>query len=507
MRVPDWLSARAHNTPRHQALRFEGREYTFSDLMLNAGILDQSLTDLALGKGDVVATVMHSDPDLVASVHAIPRRGRILLPLSPRLTAGEISARLEVSKCRTVLCEADTEDLVSKIEVRQPIDAHRVDRLVNRGTSDGKSDGGSHYIETEETHSIVFTSGTSGRPRGVLLTWGNHLWSATASAFNLGLHPDDRWLACLPFNHVGGLSILIRSVLYGNSVELHRGFDPAAVNAAIHERRVSIISVVANMLQRMLDANGAQGYPSSLRAILVGGGPVPESLLQQCRDQDIPARSTYGLTECASQVTTHAPQDREESQQRTPGQNKVRTDAGTPLLFTEVRIVDGEGNVRPQKAAGEIEVRGPTVSPGYVGEPARNRQNWFRTHDQGFLDEGRLTVLGRSDDTVVSGGENIHPGEIERVLERHPDVDEAFATGCLDADWGQVICASALTQAELSENELLSFSRQHLAGYKVPKYISVVNNLPRTATGKIARKEAAEKLRAEYRARATVKET
>ncbi len=251
------------------------------------------------------------------------------------------------------------------------------------------------------------------------LTWGNHYWSAIGSALNVGLDPGDRWLCCLPLNHVGGLSILLRSVLYGNTVaQLHRRFLPEAINTAIHERGAGIVSVVANMLQRMLDANGDRPYPSSLRAILVGGGSTPEALIERCRRRNVPILLTYGLSETASQVATERPGD------------TASCGVGQPLAFAEVRVVDDDGRTTPPGTHGQIAVRGPIVSPGYLGEVERRDDEWLHTRDLGWLDQrGYLHVLGRGDDTIVCGGENVHPREVEHALEAHPAVAEAFANG------------------------------------------------------------------------------
>ncbi len=289
---------------------------------------------------------------------------------------------------------------------------------------------------------------------------------------NLGVQRDDRWLAVLPFYHVGGLAILMRSAIYGTPVVVQPRFDPAAVNDAI-DRGVTLVSGVSAMLRRMLDERGDRRFPASLRAVLLGGGPAPLSLLEECARIGLPVLQTYGMTETASQAVTLAP----EEALREPGS------AGKPLLPTELRI-----------EAGEIQLRGPNVSPGYHNHPpetGRTPDGWLCTGDLGQLDEdGYLFVLDRRDDLIVSGGENVYPAEVEAALLAHPAVLEAGVTSRPDARWSAVPVASVGLRPghRVSAEELQEFCRQRLAGYKVPVEIEFVAELPRTGSGKLLRR-------------------
>lgn len=471
--IPDLLRRRARAHGDDPALEFEGEVFTFAELDRRAAACDQLLRRRCLGSGDLVAALLHNRPELVALVHGAPRGGRRFAPLGARLTAPEVAAMLASCAAKVIFYEAATRDVVVEATRGLALECIDVDELtrVTDVTAERDTD-----IDLDATHTIVFTSGTSGAAKGVRLTWGNHLYSAMGSAVNLGLCAGDRWLCCLPLNHVGGLSILMRSVLYGNAVELHRRFAPSDANAAIRKRGITHVSVVANMLQRMLDDDD-RPYPASLRAVLVGGGPVPAMLLERCRAAGVPVLHTYGLTETASQVATVRPGRGD------PG-------VGPPLAFADIRIDNG-GSDAATGVAGDIEVRGPMVSPGYVGEPDRAATAWLRTRDRGWLDDrGCLHVLGRADETIVCGGENVHPAEIERVLESHPAVTEAFAAGVPDQDWGAVIHAAVRLTNEVSAADLVAHCRGQLAAFKVPRYLIVVDDFPRTAAGKIARREA-----------------
>jgi O-succinylbenzoic acid--CoA ligase len=316
-----------------------------------------------------------------------------------------------------------------------------------------------------------------------MLTYGNHWWSAVGSALNLGLRDDDRWLACLPPFHVGGLSILFRSVIYGIPAVVHASFDADAVNRRIDHDRVTIVSLVPTMLRRMLDSRGEAPFPSSLRSVLLGGGPAPRLLLERCADLRVPVLQTYGLTETASQIATLAPHD---------ALRKIGS-AGKPLLPAELRI-ELDGRIVPAGEIGEIVLRGPMVMAGYFGQPDATERalqgGWLHTRDLGYLDdEGYVYVVDRRDDLIISGGENVYPAEVEAVLLAHHMVEEAGVAGVPDERWGQVAVAAVKLKsgANVQPEALLDFCRERLARYKVPVRLEIVDALPRNAAGKLLR--------------------
>lgn len=319
---------------------------------------------------------------------------------------------------------------------------------------DGLADLGAPLTQTHDldaTAIVVHTSGTTSGPRPVALTYGNWLWSALGSAVALGVDPRERWLCTLPLSHVGGLSILLRSAIYATTTILHDRFDAEAAADEIASR-ATLVSVVPTTLARLLDAGLHE--PPALRAALVGGAPIPPALLQRAAAAGVPTITTYGLTEACSQVTT-----------------------GGPALFcTRVRIGPGR----------EILVAGPTVAPG-----AAAADGWLHTGDEGALGaDGTLTVTGRAGDTIVTGGENVAPAEVEAVLESHPAVAEAAVHGVADQRWGERVVATVVLQslASATADELSGYCRVRLAGYKVPKAFSFAAELPRTSSGKLLRR-------------------
>jgi O-succinylbenzoic acid--CoA ligase len=335
---------------------------------------------------------------------------------------------------------------------------------------------------------VLYTSGTSGRPKGACLTWGNFEASARAAADRLGDAVAGRWLACMPLFHVGGLSILMRNVLHGGPVRLHSRFDAAAVSATLDQGDIAAVSFVPTMLSRLLAARGARPAPPGLRVVLLGGAAAAPELVERALAAGYPVCPTYGLTEATSQVATGAP----------PSPGAKHAAPMLPVLGTDVRIVV-EGRDMPPDAPGEILVRGPTVMRGYLHAPDASAQalrgGWLHTGDIGYLDiDGGLHVLDRRNDLVVSGGENVYPAEIEAVLLEHPAVADAGVTGLPDADLGARVVAWIVVAngASVTAYELVRHCRTRLAGYKAPREFRFVDALPRNASGKLLRRSLAD---------------
>lgn len=487
--MPDWLHERARLSPDATAVVAGETAVSFAGLEARVAALAARLRAEGVRRGDTVALFAANGLPFADAVHAVPRAGGVLMPLNLRLTDSELAWQLEDARAKFLLADAANADR-----------AFRLAREVSQVACIFLEDGWPREAPREDlpppfdlaaVHSVVYTSGTSGRPKGAQLTYGNHFWSATASALNLGLRQEDRWLACLPLFHVGGLAILLRSVIYGIPAVVHAAFDPVRVNRAIDQEGVTIVSVVANMLQRMLDDRQDRPFPDSLRCLLLGGGPAPEPLLRRCAAVNAPVLQTYGLTEAASQVSTLSPED---------ALRKLGS-AGKPLFGTELRILDDAGRDCPPGVAGEIAVRGPTVTPGYLNDSAATaaalRGGWLHTGDAGYLDaDGYLYVLDRRDDLIISGGENVYPAEVEAVLASHPDVLEAGVFAIADARWGRSPAAAVVLRpgAAVTADALIGFCRERLARYKTPAQVHIVQTLPRNASGKLLRRELTERL-------------
>jgi O-succinylbenzoic acid--CoA ligase len=432
----------------------------------------------------------------VVTVHALTRLGAILVPLNTRLTKEELCWQIQDVQAMWLLSDSHftgfaTSVVQELLEVRTALlivtpEEHAV--ILQDGVEADVVF--RDLIDLDSLQSIMYTSGTTGKPKGVLITYGMQWWNAVGSALNLGHSVDDCWLACMPLFHIGGLAILFRSVIHCISVLLHEKFDAQAVNKAIKEERVTIVSVVALMLQRMLaaldDEQNNACYPAALRCVLLGGGPAPLPLLEDCAARGIPVSQSYGLTEACSQATTLAPADT---------LRKIGS-AGRPLIQVQLRIVDEQGRNVQAGEPGVICLKGPSITRGYDHRPEATAQaihdGWLSTGDIGYLDEdGYLYVLDRRNDLIISGGENVYPAEIESILLSHPDIVEAGVCGQPDADWGQVPIAFVHVRSgsRVAADALQAFLRSRLARYKQPKAIYIVDALPRNSAGKLLRRE------------------
>jgi o-succinylbenzoate---CoA ligase len=509
--LPDWLKRSTENHTKHPALEWQDGQWSFGELDQQADQLARRLAALNVCAGERVALLAANSPAYVAFVHALTRLGAVLVPLNIRLSEKELSWQL--SDVRATLLVSDHKHTALAEEIAQGLPEvahaaisiqpaspqssithsvvlHSGDALVE-ATSDALL---RTLIDLNDTQAIIYTSGTTGHPKGVLITYGMQWWNAIGSALNLGHDPADRWLACLPLFHVGGLSILMRSIINGISVVLHEKFDAIAINRALCEERVTIISVVAVMLQRMLAALETEqedhGYPSTLRCVLLGGGPAPRPLLEDCARRGIPVSQSYGLTESCSQAVTLVPTD---------ALRKLGS-AGRPLLPVQLKIVQDDRTAHAGEA-GIIHLKGPTITPGYADRPQETAQTiqdgWLSTGDMGYLDEeGYLYVLDRRNDLIISGGENVYPAEIEAVLLSHPDVEEAGVCGQPDEQWGQVPIAFVrpLPHSTIDIAALQAYAAERLARYKQPHTIHPVDQLPRNASGKLVRRKLPELL-------------
>jgi o-succinylbenzoate---CoA ligase len=442
VKLDNWLAQRAQSCPERTALVTEASSVTYAELEAEATWVARRLAAYGLRREGIAALTMHPRREEVVLLHALMKLGAVALPLSPQLTDSERAAVLATERPAVDL--NDAADLTQTEADLPLLGEHDMDDL----------------------HCRILTSGTLGEPRPVGLTYGNFLFSAVGSAFNIGVDPNDRWLCCLPLSHVAGLSIVLRSVIYGTTAVLLDGFDTDLVASTLVSGDISLISLVPTMLIRLLEADADLSRP---RAILVGGGPVPPDALQEALDRGATVVQTYGMTETCSQVTTLAPED---------AARKVGS-AGRPLLTTHVRI-----------ESGEILVQGPTVAPG-----GYEADGWLHTGDLGHIDEdGFLYVTGRGSEMIVTGGENVMPAEVEAVLLSHPAVADAAVIGRPDPEWQEAVCALIVLNggAETTEEELRSHCAGSLAPYKVPKRVDFVSSLPRTSSGKLLRGELME---------------
>jgi o-succinylbenzoate---CoA ligase len=479
------LRSRAGREPTAIAIESGERRWSFADLADRAA---RGATHLlaAVPPGDgPVAMLMPGDERFFAWFCAVALAGRIVLPLNARLTAAELVQQLDDARAQYLLCDGDDARLATirvqlpGLIVAEPPSFEELPPATARLPGEAAT--------SESTLAVLFTSGTSGRSKGACLSWGNFEASAAGALERLGPAVGRRWLSCMPLFHVGALSILVRSILYGGPVRLLSRFDAAEVSAALDSGEIAGVSLVPTMLSRLLEHRGSQPAPAGLGVLLLGGASAPPALLARAERLGYPVFSTYGLTEATSQVATARPR----------GAAGAEPPPMFPLQGTELRVVTG-GRDAAIAEAGEILVRGPTVMRGYLGNPEATaqaiRDGWLHTGDIGLLDaEGGLQVLDRRDDLIVSGGENVYPAEVEAVLLEHSSVADAGVASVPDADLGaRVVAWIVLRDGVVADAAALSaYCSDRLAGYKRPREYRFVGSLPRTAAGKLQRRRLA----------------
>ena len=492
MNLSDLIARNAAFTPDKVALHFEGEATTYRGFAARieaaGGILSRSL---GVAPGDRVAVLGLNHPDILVLLYACARIGAILLPLNWRLAVAEQVFILQDADVKVLLLDEAFAGLLPAFGASCPdsqVVGHDFLPAGGRSWRDLMAKADAAPVEPVGDLSapllIVYTSGTTGRPNGAVLTQDALVFNGLMSQHMHGLTARDHVLSVLPFFHVGGLNIQTSPALQtGATVTIHPRFTPEATLQAIARDRPSLTLLVPATLQALIEHPGFdEADLSSLRAISTGSTYVPQGLIDAIEARGIPVLQVYGATEtCPVAIYTRIEGDR-----RRPGST------GLPGLFCEARIVDEAGRAVPSGCSGEICIRGPQVFSGYWRNPEASAEalvdGWFRTGDIGLADaDGYVVVHDRKKNMIISGGENIYPAEIERVLLTHSDIAEAAVVGRRDPRWGEVPVALVVLRvgAACSADEVLEHVRRDLARFKVPREIRFVDSLPRNALGKI----------------------
>ncbi|WP_064092735.1 o-succinylbenzoate--CoA ligase [Rossellomorea aquimaris] len=481
--LPNWLKQRSFLTPNRIALSFGEEDYTFKDLWTKAIMMAEKLHTLLNSNHEpFVGLMIKNKVESVFVIHAIQQLGLTTVLLNHRLSPNELSYQIKDMNLRTIIYDDEFEDKLEGLsEEKKQLNKVSVSTLFNAPPSRFEI---RDYFQLDQACSVMYTSGTTGAPKGVLQSYGNHWWSAIGSSLNLGISENDAWLCSVPLFHISGYSIVMRSVIYGMKVRLYESFDVNSINEELQSGSITIMSVVSNMLQRMTKSLGERSYHSNFRCMLLGGGPAPLPLLETCKEKGIPVFQTYGMTETSSQIVTLSPEY---------SFSKLGS-AGKPLFPSEIRIVSKSDKTLPYEE-GEIVVKGPNVTKGYYKREEANRKSfdegWFYTGDIGYVDEeGFLFVLDRRSDLIISGGENVYPAEIESVLLALDGVDDVGVVGISHDHWGQVPCAFIVRNDPpfLTEETVINYCKEKLAAFKQPNKVIFVKEIPRNASNKILRR-------------------
>lgn len=479
-------------TPEKPALRFEGETLGYAAFAARIEQAARALkSELGVGRGDRVAILSLNRPDYLVLLYACARLGAMLVPLNWRLAIAEQLFILSDAAAKVLVLENAFAAIVPQLEERlpdtgivgldfSPLRGNSLETLLALGRGDGRNP----HTDLSCPLLIVYTSGTTGRPKGAVLRQEALFWNGVMSQHMHGLTSEDHVLTVLPFFHVGGLNIQTTPALHhGATVTIHSRFTPDATLAAFERDRPTLTVLVPATIQAVTDHPGwATTDLSALKAVSTGSTIVPQHLIDRFVKRGVPVLQVYGSTEtCPIAVYT-----------RLGGDLSREGSTGLPGLCCEAAIIDDAGNELPADAAGEITVRGPNVLFEYWGNQAATREalrdGWYRTGDIGRRDaDGYFWVHDRKKNLIISGGENIYPAEVERVLMEHPEVTECGVIGRLDPRWDEIPIAYVIRRpgSQLDAEGLKVHVQAQLARFKVPREIVFVDDLPRTALGKV----------------------
>lgn len=481
------LTMVAETAPDRVATGTGDRRLTYSDLDAAANRLATHLT----GSAEPVAFLAENSPIFPVVMFGAARSERPMVPLNYRLPDEQLGRLLDRLGEPTIVVAAD---MVHRIP-----DQHR-ERIVLAddawaiATDADRADAGPFFIDPDAEAVLLFTSGTTGEPKAVVLRHEKLTNYVLGSVEFLGADEDEAAIVVVPPYHIAGVTGVLSTVYNGRRTIQLASFDPATWVQTVRDENVTHAMVVPTMLKRILDHIVATGDDvGNLRHLSYGGGPMPAAVIEQAVSVlgDVNLTNAYGLTETSATVAVLTPDDHREAVASSDPRVRARLGSvGRPIPSVEVEVRDGNGAPLAAGEAGLLFVRGPQVSGEYRGMSALDADGWFNTRDRAYLDDdGFLFLAGREDDVIVRGGENTSPGEIEDVLQRHAAVADAAVFGMPDDEWGQRIEAAVVTHADVDPEELRSWVRAELRSTKVPSLIHLRESLPYNEMGKLLRRQ------------------
>ena len=490
-----WPERHLRSSAHKPALWFEGTTTTHGEFALRVRRAASALAGLGVQRGDRVAWFGANHPAGLEMLYACGQLGAIWVPVNARLTAPEAQYVLEHSGASLVLHGREhgtTADALRTelpavrawIAAEPPLAGGAGSLDWQQLLADAEPVQRDEQVTLDDVCLIMYTSGTTGRPKGAVLTHGNMTWSCMSQVLGFDFAPDERTLALAPLFHIGGLNgTLNPTLMRGGCGVLVRGFDPPATLQVIAEQRVTSFFAVPTMLDALSRQPGFATLDlSALRTIGAAGAPLPLPLLRTWLDRGVTVQQAYGMTESAPAGTALDSAD---------AVSHVGS-AGKPQFFTDVRVVRPDGTPCPPGEVGEIVLSGPNIMAGYWNAPEATAaaivDGWYHSGDAGSVDEdGYLYIRDRYKDMIISGGENVYPAEVESVMLELPEVQEVAVIGVPDPHWGEVGLAVVVPAPGAAQDgdALRARLRERLAGFKVPKEVRYVTELPKTATGKI----------------------
>ncbi|MFC9557011.1 class I adenylate-forming enzyme family protein [Rhodococcus sp. NPDC056960] len=490
LRYGELVERRAERQPHRVALVYGDQEWTYGEFLQRIRAAATFLAERGIGPGDRVVCFSENRPELLVAVYACARVGAVFAPVGVASTVEELVHVIDDLAARALLVSPSTVERITGNprcgQIPRYLLAPAAGVPLKVFPTRAVAVPTAHCPAPEDAALIVYTSGTSGRPKGVVLSHRALLFNAVNTVLGLDIVSDDVTLVNTPFSHTAALNTLAINTLHkGGAVVIDRGFDARRCLEQIRRHRITTLFAVPSMLALMTQADGFDDADlSSLRWILGGGAPMPSALVTVWAKRGIPVLASFGMTEAGPSVSFR---------RRTDAADKSAS-SGPPALLTDVRIVAAEGTDCAPGAVGEVWVRGPHLASGYWRNPeatdAAFHQGWLVTGDRGFVDEdGDLCISGRSKDTIITGGENVDPAEVEHLIAQYPGIKDAAVIGRPHPVWGEVVTAVIVSDTAVTLEDLQQFLRPHLAKFKIPRTLEVRPSLPRSSVGKLLRRD------------------
>lgn len=475
--MTSWLQQQVAKHPHKIAFYWQDEQWTFAEISSEVEQWQAMYAAVLPAKETRIALFSHNSKEMYFTILALWELGKELVLLNTHLTEAELQYQLSDAKV--------TQVVVAKTQLAVFATFKNI-QMTPMFLSARRNFSKNLVIDSYKltaVASIMYTSGTTGHPKGVAQLFENHLASALATQENMEITAMDCWLCGVPLFHISGLSIMLRQLVLGCSLRLYEKFNAQQITNDLVSGKGTILSVVTVMLAELLTLYPEEGYAPTFRTMLLGGGPVSVATLNLCKDYKIAVIQSYGMTETCSQAVALSSDD---------SQQKIGS-VGKPLAGVELKVMKAQQELTVPNEIGEIYLRGKNIVRGYLASAYWESESWtadgwFKTGDLGYLDQaGYLYLVSRLSELIISGGENIYPVEVEHALQRISGVKAAAVIGELDQRWGAIPVAYIVSENNLTVAEIQQKVSHHLAKYKIPKKIYFCHSLPRTASGKLAK--------------------
>lgn len=514
MNTTEFLMITNSIAPDRPAMVFEGKKYAYAEVSERVNRLANALTNLGVQKGDMVAILQTNCNQYVEAYYAVATIGASFVPLNFRAKSDELEYMLNNCEAKVLFVGERYVDMVNSLSSRLPQVKHFI-------CLESKPEGMLNYeellasaspeevfteIDDDDVTILMYTAGTTGRPKGVPLTHNSFSTYVLGNVTPVDLEIEETNLLTVPLYHVAGIQAVMAATYGGRTLAMMRQFDVEEWMKTVQQEKANRAMLVPTMLKRVIDDPDFDKYDlSSLRVITYGAAPMPFEVIKKAIEvfPGVMFINAFGQTETASTITTLGPEDHVitgTDEEKATKLKRLQSSIGRPMDDVEIKIVDDQGSEVPTGDVGEILAKGPRVMSGYWKDAEKTaktltKDGWLHTGDKGYLDEdGYIYLAGRGDDMIIRGGENISPEELENVLYAHPKIDEAAVIGVPDPEWGQEPKAIVvLKKGEgATPEEIMEFCRQRLSSFKRPRYIAFIDELPRTSTGKVLKRELRE---------------